>query len=405
MRHLLLVLIVVVIAGCSDDHAGATDTGNAFISGTLVDTNFNEVANLEVVIAPFDANPLSVDSLEYITCTTNTEGFFQSPRLTAGTYVLHTISSYKGVLQQVVVSNNTENKTGNLYMQETGSYLLTSKYFDASYPTSIFISGTNIVATKTENNQYLLDSIPASTIPMIEALYADQSTSSLESDIVLKEKEYAVSAGDLSVLFMVQGDTTKALTELIKRERTLLEELGFRVTTVNIETVTPDSASLGKYDLIYGSGSLTWDTNKEQWQKLPLPIATTSTDGYETLGLTDTTDGSYGTRVEATILTNVSKLSPPCFGTNWVTNSTTKPSEGGAIVWGKPSTDAYTFYKGNANQQEKFLFTYNKGDEMYNGITAPAGRIALYHRDVEVAQTGRAKNMIFRALLWGMDKF
>lgn len=410
MRALLLLLLILMW-GCSDtaSSGGVTETGNAFVSGIVVDTQYNNVANREVFIAPQDADPLTEDSLLFLVCTTNSEGRFQTPVVSGGGYTVSSRTGTSGFIKSITVTAGTdsstkENNIGEVPLLQTGSILFTPPYFTDSLPDAILISGTRFYALKNDNNQYLIDSVPAATIVSIEGK-SESGNSSLETNYVLQEEEFAISAGILSVLFMVQGDTTVALTDNVKRERTLLEELGFSVTTVNIESVTPDSAELVMYDLIYGSGSLLWDSNKEQWQKLPLPIATTSTDGYEALGMTDTTDGSHGTRNEATILTMVSKFDPPALGTNWAVNSSTKPSEGGEIVWGRPESSAQLFYKGNANQLEKFLFTYSKGDAMYNGITAPAGRIALYHRDVEVAQTGRAKNMIYRALLWGMDKF
>lgn len=409
--RVLLFLLLLLIWSCSNtaSSGGVTETGNAFVSGILVDSLHSGVANHTVIIAPHDADPLSEDSLSFLACTTDNSGKFTSPLISPGEYTLSSRTGSFGFIKSISVTagidnKNKENSVGEIPLKQVGSLLFTPPYFSQILPQAVVITGTKFHAFKNENNQYLMDSIPAAIIPSIEGKF-DTQNNSLESGINLKEEEFAVKAGALSVLFMVQGDTVGALTENVKRERALLIELGFIVTTENIELLTPDSSNLAEYDLIYGSGSLRWDTDVEMWQKLPLPIATTSTKGYEALGMTDTTDGSYGSREEVTISTMVSKNDPPCIGTNWTTNSTTIPSEGGAIIWGQPASSALKFYQGNVNQLEKFLFTYSKNDEMFNGITAPAGRIALYHRDVEVAQTGRAKNMIYRALLWGMDKF
>lgn len=408
--RILLLLLLILMWGCSDtaSSGGVTETGNAFVSGIVVDTQYNNVANREVFIAPANADPLSEDSLLFLVCTTDSEGTFKTPLISGGEYVLSSRNGTKGFIKEITVtavtdSSTKENKIGEVPLLQTGSLLFTPTYFPESLPDAILISGTRFYAYKEDDNQYLLDSVPASLISSIEGKF-ETSNSSLETDIELKEKEFEVLSGRLNALFMVEGDTLTALTEAVKRERILLEELGFTTTTVDFNLVTPNSSALSSYDLIYGSSGLLWESNVSEWRTLPLPIATTATAGYKALAMTDTVDGSTGSREEITLLTDINGNHPAFYGTGWSSNFTVYPVENGSSVWGKPMVGTTCFLRGNASQVEKYLFAYRKDVEMYHSHIAPAGRIGLYFAESEVKDTQRTKNIIYRALLWGMHR-
>lgn len=139
----------IILAGCSmGDMAGGTDTGNAVVTGIIVDTLGNPVANTQVSLIPINYDPIKNPTDTFSLDTTGSTGTYQLrlPTPEGGTFNINAFHAQSGgrlLLQNIAISDDTVLSTPAVLLAPgvMKVVLPDSLFYDTGY---VYIPGTSL---------------------------------------------------------------------------------------------------------------------------------------------------------------------------------------------------------------------------------------------------------------------
>lgn len=403
---LLIELLLIFSIGCSSDvTGGGTDTSNSIVMGTIIDTDSTLVEGAYVTLLPVNYNPVADSENLLSSDTTLSQGEYRVVVEDDGYYNLYVVNprNNRNFLIKSLYLNKDTLDTIEIMISDPSTIKVSVSDFSDYTPQYLYIPGTPIFVNVDTVERTFIPNVPA-----VESLSVNMVTDENENITIVSDIE-GISNDTVqtpfNVIMLVGGDTTTYLTDRIKEQRQLLLDSGAIVTMGNFNTFDVNDYNTSKIDLIYCSYNVDWSSVKaDEFVNLPLNIALCSGEGYAKLGMIHDSAGiTYGASSEYNIMTGVNGNHPVLDGTGTSSSATMNAYNGGDAPWGKvENVNTTGILIGVADQKRKYVFVYQKGAAMVEGI-APASRIALFSGDVDLGDS-RGRMILWRTMLWGSGK-
>lgn len=173
-KIVLFFALLILLHSCGNALSGTSESGNAYVSGQLVDSSGAPVSGVVLCFLPSDYNPISSGlPAEEFFDTTDVEGAYEFKTSVEGRY---TISSYNVVSRRcqwaVLINNITVTLKSTIERVDTISngktVLLTAPYDKNSQRGALYFEGT-LYSSYYENgdNQISFEYIPVGQMPSV----------------------------------------------------------------------------------------------------------------------------------------------------------------------------------------------------------------------------------------------
>jgi uncharacterized repeat protein (TIGR01451 family) len=181
----------------------------------------------------------------------------------------------------------------------------------------------------------------------------------------------------LSPALFVVGSTTLSSSDGVVKTR--LEALNY-VVTVKTGTNAATADATGKAIVVISS-TVTPTSVGTKFRTVAVPVVLWESDLYGNMGMTNTTNTSFGTTTKQTQVKIINPSHPMADGMQGqpgVTNTS------GTLSWGKPNANAVSVATVVGDTTKIVIFGYEQGAVM-PGLTAPARRVGLFMHDATAA--------------------